>query len=128
MLRAPPLGHPLQKNGGPMGYGRLARARTMSQMSQCLRSLVLLPYCSLTGLRYNLFMIDGHRWARDFDFVADGRFESHLRLYTVWLAYAFRHTAHQLANDGPRWQECRCHDRNRAWKFPHSEKRGSDCS
>jgi hypothetical protein len=27
--------------GGPMGYGRLARARTMSQMSQCLRSLVL---------------------------------------------------------------------------------------
>ena len=27
--------------GGPMGYGRLARARTVAQMSQCLRSLVL---------------------------------------------------------------------------------------
>src|SRR5260221_7748700 len=27
--------------GSPMGYGRLARARTVAEMSQCLRSLVL---------------------------------------------------------------------------------------
>jgi hypothetical protein len=27
--------------GGPMGYGRVARTRTVAQMSQCLRSLVL---------------------------------------------------------------------------------------
>src|SRR5262249_51993600 len=42
--------------GGPMGYGRLARARTMSQMSQCLRSLVFGAVCPKEGKGAALIM------------------------------------------------------------------------